>query len=85
VTALVIAPPGRGDIAIEVRRIREAAQVRYSEVDLLVATLKDHIRDLQRERDHLRAQLAMSHEARRLESAAWLQRGQKPVRCVVSR
>jgi hypothetical protein len=80
VSALAVAPTRRGDMAIEVRRIREAAQVRYSEVDLLVATLKDHVRDLQRERDHLRAQLAMSHEARRLESATWLQRGQKPIR-----
>jgi hypothetical protein len=79
VSALVLARPDRGDIATEVRRIREAAQVRYSEVDLLVATLKDHIRDLQRERDYLRAQLAMSREARRLESATWLQRGQKPI------
>jgi hypothetical protein len=80
VSALVLARPGRGDIATEVRRIREAAQVRYSEVDLLVATLKDHIRDLQRARDSLRAQLAVSEEARRLESATWLRRGQKPVR-----
>lgn len=79
-SALVAVRPGREGIATEVRRIREAAEVRYSEVDLLVATLKDHIRDLQRERDYLRAQLATSQEARRLESATWLQRGQKPIR-----
>lgn len=79
-SALVAVRPEREAIATEVRRLRQAAEVRYSEVDLLVATLKDHIRDLQCERDYLRAQLAMSQEERRLESAAWLQRGQKPIR-----
>jgi hypothetical protein len=80
VTSLVVARPNRDELATEVRRIREAAEVRYSEVDLLVATLKDHIRDLQRERDHLKGQLARSQETRRLESANWLRRGQKGVR-----
>ena len=78
-TALVVAA-NRGDLATEVRKLRDAAESRYSEVDLLVATLRDHIRDLQIERDRLRSQLHAAHERRRLDSAAWLHRGLKSPR-----
>jgi hypothetical protein len=46
-------------------------------VDLLVAALRDHVRDLQAERDVLRAQLARAAEERRLEASAWMWRGMK--------
>jgi hypothetical protein len=48
-----------------------------SEVDLLVAALQDHIRDLQAERDWLRAELARLRSAQQLAAAGWLQRGFK--------
>lgn len=71
----------RGDaVAAEVRRVRIEAQARYTEVDLLVATLRDHIRDLRFERDALRTQLARNNEASTLASTAWLPRGMKPPR-----
>jgi hypothetical protein len=74
----VITLPARsGDIAAEIRLVREQAVARVSEVDLLVAALRDHIRDLQAERDWLRAELARSNEARALSGAVWLHRGQK--------
>lgn len=69
--------PEREALAEELRRLREEARSRTSEVDLLVAALKDHIRDLQKERDHLRAELARSNDARRLASTEWLHRGLK--------
>lgn len=82
-TALAVRPYApafdseRATLAEELRRLREDARSRTSEVDLLVAALKDHIRDLQAERDQLRADLTRTNEARRLESAEWLHRGLK--------
>lgn len=75
----MITLPGRvqGDIATEIRLVREQAVARVSEVDLLVAALRDHIKDLQAERDWLRAELARAQEAHALSGAAWLHRGQK--------
>jgi hypothetical protein len=67
-------------VATEVRRVRREAQARYSEVDLLVATLRDHVRDLRRERDRLLAELTRTQEAARLARTAWLARGLKPSR-----
>jgi len=75
-----IAPATAEAVAAEVRHVRIEAQARYSEVDLLVATLRDHIRDLRLERDALRAQLARSHEAAHLATSTWLPRGMKPPR-----
>jgi hypothetical protein len=68
------------DAAVEVRRMREEARSRYGEVDLLVAALRDHVRDLRAERDALRAELAARDEAVRRDGAAWLWRGSKGVR-----
>lgn len=67
-------------IAAEVHRVRLEAQARYTEVDLLVATLRDHIRDLRHERDVLRAQLERTREVTHLASTPWLPRGMKPPR-----
>ena len=77
-TVRAVAPSQRRrETGLELRRLREEASARYSEVDLLVAALQDHIRDLQAERDALRAQLMAAAEDARRESAAWLWRGSK--------
>ncbi|HMO96009.1 MAG TPA: hypothetical protein PKD27_07795 [Tepidiformaceae bacterium] len=67
----------RGSLAEEVRRLREEARSRTLEVDLLVAALKDHIRDLQAERDHLRAELTRANATQQLAESDWLRRGLK--------
>ena len=74
---MISLPARSGDIATEIRLVREQAVARVSEVDLLVAALRDHIVDLRAERDWLRAELARVNEARALSGAVWLQRGQK--------
>ena len=75
---MIIAPARpREALAAEIRLVREEAASRVTEVDLLVAAMRDHIRDLQAERDWLRAELARSNEARALMGATWLHRGQK--------
>ena len=70
-------PSRRHDVAAEVRLVREEAERRYTETDLLVAVLRDHVRDLQAERDRLRMELDAMREARRLQLADWLWRGTK--------
>lgn len=73
------------DLLREAAELREVAQSRYSEVDLLVAALREHIADLRQERDRLVAELERSRaqelnlqdEQRRLTSD-WLWRGVKP-------
>ncbi|MEZ4494865.1 MAG: hypothetical protein R3C29_16335 [Dehalococcoidia bacterium] len=69
----------------EAAELREVAQSRYSEVDLLVAALREHIADLRAERDRLVSELERSRETetdlreeqRRLTSD-WMWRGVKP-------
>jgi hypothetical protein len=79
--ALVVSPArGCGDLAGEARLLREEAQSRYSEVDLLVAAMRDHIRDLQAERDRLLAELDAIRARTALEATPWLWRGMKPAR-----
>lgn len=79
--ALIVSPSrGCADLAGEARRLREDAQARYGEVDLLVAALRDHVRDLQIERDRLRAELESVKGQAQLESATWMWRGMKPGR-----
>jgi hypothetical protein len=73
-------PPWREDLAAEVRQLRANARARYSEVDLLVAALRDHVRDLQIERTRLRAEIRRLRDDARRESATWLRRGSKPNR-----
>lgn len=65
------------DVGAEIRRLRAEASVRVSEVDLLVAALRDHVRDLQRERDWLRGELEESRSRHALSEASWLHRGLK--------
>lgn len=69
--------PSNADLAAEIRLVREQAAARVTEVDLLVAALRDHIADLQAERDFLRAELGRAHEAVRIANASWMQRGVK--------
>lgn len=69
--------PGCGDVGTEIRRLRAEAQARVGEVDLLVAALQDHIKDLQAERDWLRAELARTRSAQEVAAAGWLHRGLK--------
>lgn len=46
----------RHDVAVEAGRLRREAERRYSEADLLVAALREHIDDLRSERDRLLAE-----------------------------
>ncbi len=68
------------DLASDARRLREEAQRRYGEVDLLVAALRDHVRDLQIERDRLRRELDHATTRARLSTSEWMWRGMKPAR-----
>lgn len=72
-----LAPSKRHEVAAELRVVREEAQRRYHETDLLVAALRDHVHDLQAERDRLRSELEALRNAERLTSANWLWRGTK--------
>jgi hypothetical protein len=67
----------RAELLAELRRARDEARERTKEVDLLVAAMRDHIRDLQSERDYLRVELRQATAERRLASATWLGRGLK--------
>jgi len=79
-TSLVRLPNPSNDLAGDIRRVRAEAVARVTEVDLLVAALKDHVRDLQRERDWLRSEIDRLHATKALAEATWLARGQKPNR-----
>ncbi len=72
--------PSRDQVAAEIRALQLDARRRYTEVDLLVAALRDHIRDLQAERDRLRAEIDRLQDDARRQSATWLWRGSKPNR-----
>jgi hypothetical protein len=69
----------------EAAELREIAQTKYTEVDLLVAALREHIADLRKERDRLVAELERSRkseellqEAQRRLNSDWMWRGVKP-------
>lgn len=66
----------RADIAT----VRQQALARITEMDLLVAALREHIRDLQTERDLLRAELAHLRRAYHLQGSRSLARGLRPQR-----
>ncbi|WP_322817708.1 hypothetical protein [Tepidiforma sp.] len=66
----------RADIAT----VRQQALARITEMDLLVAALREHIRDLQAERDLLRAELAHLRREYHLQRSRSLARGLRPQR-----
>ncbi len=72
--------PRRAGLSHELGRLREEATQRYTEVDLLVAAMREHIEDLRRERDALLAELERSRDELRRHETPWLERGQKPPR-----
>jgi hypothetical protein len=80
VTTLVPSRTGPSDLRADIEAVRSEAIARVTEMDLLVAALRDHIRDLQTERDTLLAELARLRQQRLLESAHWLPRGLRPQR-----
>ena len=77
---LAAAPRSLGELASEARQLREEAQRRYGEVDLLVAALRDHVRDLQLERDRLLVELEQAASHARVSRSDWMWRGRKPAR-----
>ncbi|MBI2766708.1 MAG: hypothetical protein HYX53_12485 [Chloroflexi bacterium] len=77
-TGGVVPAPRRHALAGEAGRLRREAQARYTEVDLLVVTLRDHVRDLQVERERLLDEIARLRDTARRESAVWMWRGQRP-------
>ncbi|MEO6398130.1 MAG: hypothetical protein ABIP13_06645 [Tepidiformaceae bacterium] len=81
-TSLALTSPQRATVEFvdDARRLREDSVRGYREVDLLVAALRDHVRDLQQERDQLRAELAQVHAVARLGAAEWMWRGMKATR-----
>ncbi len=70
----------QSSLAVEARMLRDEARARYGEVDLLVAALRDHVKDLRIERDRLLTEVARLRDDARRTSAAWLSRGAKPNR-----
>lgn len=70
----------RAEGALVAARLRADGTARYAEVDLLVAALRDHICDLQAERDALLRQVSQLRDEARRERAHWLGRGLKPPR-----
>jgi hypothetical protein len=78
--ARAVMSPRRGDISQEIGRLRREAAERYTEVDLLVAAMREHIEDLRRERDRLIAELERTRDDLRRRESPWLERGQKPPR-----
>ncbi|MBI5948824.1 MAG: hypothetical protein HY875_11865 [Chloroflexi bacterium] len=74
---MVVVPPGE-DLRAEIARVRSEARARVTEADLLVAALRDHVKDLRQERDRLLAELQAMREERRIERAAlFIARGSK--------
>ena len=78
-TTLALAPsaPTRAVIALEAASLRAEAELRYGEVDLLVAALRDHIQDLRHERDVLLSEVARLRDDVRRTRSPWLERGMK--------
>lgn len=52
----------RDELRAEVLRLRRDAERRYSEMDLLVAALNEHISDLRAERDRLLSDLEQTRQ-----------------------
>ncbi len=80
-------PVARPSLAQDVREVRDAAVARYTEVDLLVAALQEHILDLRHERnrlleenERLRAELDTVRASEAASGARWLISRQRPNR-----
>lgn len=71
---------GSAGLSREIARLRREATERYTEVDLLVAAMREHIADLRAERDRLVGALEQAQDELRRREAHWLVRGQKPPR-----
>lgn len=74
----------RDELRAEILRLRRDAERRYTEMDLLVAALNEHISDLRAERDRLLADLERTREELRevkqeteFLRADWFVRGTK--------
>ncbi len=67
----------RANAAIEAAGLRADAELRYGEVDLLVAALRDHAQDLRHERDVLLSEVARLRDDVRKARSPWLERGLK--------
>ncbi|MGK2966229.1 MAG: hypothetical protein ACSLFM_11585 [Tepidiformaceae bacterium] len=67
-------------VILDIRRLRADAERAYSETDLVVAALRDNIRDLRIERDRLEAELTRLRDEVRRTNTPWLARGTKPNR-----
>ncbi len=76
----VVAARQPSDFSLEIGRLRREATQRFTEVDLLVAAMREHIADLRAERDRLVAELERTRDALRRHDSPWLARGQKPLR-----
>ena len=77
----------REQLARELASVRAEAAAGFTEVDLLVAAMREHIADLRSERDTLRRQVEMlqatvdtATEDRRRLTPQWMWRGTKPLR-----
>ena len=78
--ALVSFRRSNESLSDEIGRLRREATERYSEVDLLVAAMREHIADLRAERDRLVAEVERWRDELRRRDTPWLTRGQKPPR-----
>ena len=76
--AAIVPSHRRTDLSREIGRLRREATERYTEVDLLVAAMREHIADLRAERDRLLTELERSRDEIRRRNTPWLARGQKP-------
>jgi len=79
-SAVFSRPPRREALAADLRQLRVDAAARHTELDLLVAALRDHVRDLRIERERLLAEIARLRDDARRNSARWLHHGSKPNR-----
>lgn len=64
----------------DIRRLRRDAERSYAEVDLVIAALRDNLRDLRIERDRLEREVARLQDDIRRATTPWLGRGAKPNR-----
>lgn len=64
----------------DIRRLRRDAERSYAEVDLVIAALRDNLRDLRIERDRLEREVARLQDDIRRATTPWLGRGTKPNR-----